>query len=188
MIAIGGSRSADADVRLVSRLADGDMDAAGELYDRYASQVFGLARRILRNDDDAEEVVQDVFAQAWRTSRVFESRRGSVAGWLLMMTRTRAIDRLRARHARPDTAAGAPSHTLASSTLLPSEQVLSDEQARRIRETLATLPEAQRQAVELAYYEGLTQSEIAQRLSEPLGTVKTRIRTALITLRERLRQ
>jgi RNA polymerase sigma-70 factor (ECF subfamily) len=163
------------------------MDAAGELYDRYASQVFGLARRILRNDSDAEEVVQDVFAQAWRTARTYESRRGSVAGWLLTMTRTRAIDRLRARRARPDTSADPPIDSLPSATLMPSELVLSDEQARRIRETLATLPDVQREAVELAYYDGLTQSEIAAQLAEPLGTVKTRIRTALITLRARLR-
>lgn len=177
----------DADARIVARLAAGDMNAAAELYDRYAGQVLGLARRILRNDGDAEEVVQDVFSQAWRTARAFESARGSVGGWLLMMARTRSIDRLRARQARPDTMAEPYADSLRAPGMLPSEQVLSDEQANRVRAALAALPAPQRHALELAYYEGLTQSEIAKHLTEPLGTVKTRIRTALTTLRERLR-
>lgn len=177
----------DADNRLVSRLAAGDMDAASELYDRHAGRMLALARRILRNDGDAEEVVQDVFSQAWRTARAFEATRGSVVAWLLVMTRTRAIDRLRARQARPDTRAEAYSEALPGPGATPHEQLLSDEQAARVRDGLAGLPVPQRTALELAYYEGLTQSEIADRLKEPLGTVKTRIRTALMTLRERLR-
>jgi RNA polymerase sigma-70 factor (ECF subfamily) len=177
----------DLDARTVARLAAGDMDAAAELYDRHAAQMFGLARRILRNESDAEEVVQDVFAQAWRTARSFQPSRGNVAGWLLMMTRTRAIDRLRARQSRPDTVADPYTDSFQAPGLLPSDQVLTDERAGRLRQALHTLPEAQRQALELAYYDGLTQTEIADKLTEPLGTVKTRIRTALMTLRERLR-
>lgn len=186
-MATASSVPRDADARILERLAAGDMDAAAELYDRYAGQVLALARRILRNDGDAEEVVQDVFSQAWRTAGAFEPARGSVGGWLLMMARTRAIDRLRARQSRPDTTAEPYADALPAPGMLPSEQVLSDEQARRVREALVALPEPQRQALELAYYEGLTQSEIAERLTEPLGTVKTRMRTALMTLRERLR-
>jgi RNA polymerase sigma-70 factor (ECF subfamily) len=178
---------ADADARIVARLATGDMDAAEELYDRYAGQVLGLARRILRNEGDAEEVVQDVFSQAWRMARGFESSRGNVIAWLLVMTRTRAIDRLRARQSRPDTMTEPYADTFPAPGMTASDQVLSDEQAQRIREALFELPHAQRQALELAYYEGLTQSEIAERLAEPLGTVKTRMRTALLTLRQRLR-
>lgn len=177
----------DAEARIVARLAAGDMDAAAELYDRYAGQVFGLARRILRNDGDAEEVVQDVFSQAWRTAHAFASARGTVGGWLLVMARTRAIDRLRARQSRPDTTGEPYAETLRAPGISPVDQVLSDEQADRIRAALVALPDPQRQALELAYYEGLTQSEIADRLTEPLGTVKTRMRTALATLRERLR-
>ncbi len=163
------------------------MDAAGELYDRYASQVFGLARRILKNDGDAEEIVQDVFAQAWRTARSFESSRGSLIGWLLVITRTRSIDRLRARASRPDTMAEPYAAALQAPGMTAVDQVLSAEQATRIQQALVALPEGQRRVLELAYYEGLTQSEIAARLAEPLGTVKTRMRTALMTLRQRLR-
>ena len=186
-VATARNVSGDADARIVARLAAGDMDAAAELYDRYAGQVFGLARRILRNDRDAEEVVQDVFSQAWRTASAFESARGSVGAWLLMIARSRSIDRLRARQSRPDTLAEPYADSLRAPGLLPSDQVLSDEQANRVREALVALPGPQRQALELAYYEGLTQSEIAEKLTEPLGTVKTRMRTALATLRERLR-
>ena len=177
----------DADTRLVSRLAAGEIDAAGELYDRYAGQVYALARRILRNDGDAEEVVQDVFSQAWRTARRFEAARGSVIGWLLVIARTRAIDRLRARQSRPDAAGDAYPETIAAPGPAPSDTLLSNEQAARVREALIALPETQRVPLELAYYEGLTQPEIAARLTEPLGTIKTRMRTALKTLRERLR-
>jgi RNA polymerase sigma-70 factor (ECF subfamily) len=186
-IATTRSAAAEADRRLVERLAARDMDAAAELYDRYAGQILALARRILRNDGDAEEVVQDVFSQAWRNAGGYDTSRGSVGGWLLVMARTRAIDRLRARHSRPDTAAAAVPETLRAPGPMPVDQVLSDEQAARVRSALADLPQPQRQALELAYYEGLTQSEIAERLTEPLGTVKTRIRSALTTLRERLR-
>lgn len=180
------SGRSDADSGVVSRLAAGDMRAAEELYDRYAGQVLALARRILRDDGDAEDVVQEVFSQAWRTAQRFETTRGTVAGWLLVMARTRAIDRVRARQARPDTRSSVLPDTLAASGALVSDQLLSEEQAVRIREALRGLPDTQRSALELAYYEGLTQSEIAQRLTEPLGTIKTRIRTALGTLRQRL--
>jgi len=182
---IGGRSEADSGI--VSRLAAGDMRAAEELYDRYAGQVLALARRILRDDGDAEDVVQEVFSQAWRTAQRFETSRGTVAGWLLVMARTRSIDRLRARQARPDTRSNVLPDTLAAPGVPVSDLMLSEEQSVRIREALNGLPDAQRSALELAYYEGLTQSEIAQRLTEPLGTIKTRIRTALGTLRQRLR-
>jgi RNA polymerase sigma-70 factor (ECF subfamily) len=177
---------ADAERRLVDRLAAGEVEAAAELYDRYASLILGLARRILRNQQDAEEALQDVFSQVWRTAGRFEPARGSLAAWLLVITRARAIDRLRTRQSRPDSARYFDPALMASAAAGPSDQLLSDEQAEQVREALAALPEAQRAALELAYYEGLTQSEIAERLSEPLGTIKTRIRTALLTLRERL--
>jgi RNA polymerase sigma-70 factor (ECF subfamily) len=172
---------------VVARLAAGDMDAAAELYDRHAALVYALARRILRNDSDAEDVVQEVFAQAWRTAARFDSSRGSVIGWLLIMTRTRALDKVRARHARPDSEASALPDTLRAADPPVADAMIAAEHARIVRDALNALPPPQRTALELAYYEGLTQSEIAARLSEPLGTVKTRMRTALATLRERLR-
>ena len=183
--ALGGA--ADADRLLVGRLASGDLDAAGELYDRHAGKVLALARRILRDDGDAEDIVQEVFSQAWRTATRFEPGRGTVAGWLLMMARSRAIDRLRARQVRPDTVGNVVLETMPGNTPPPSEQVLLSEQVAQIREGLVALPAEQRTALELAYFEGLSQSEIAERLAAPLGTIKTRIRTALATLRRSLR-
>ena len=172
---------------LVTRLAARDMDAAAELYDRHAAQIYALARRIVRNDGDAEDVVQEVFSQAWRTADRYESRRGSVLGWLLMMTRTRAIDKIRAKHSRPDVDGVALPDSIQAIDVPAPDRLVAAEEAGRVRDALLSLPDPQRTALELAYYEGLTQSEIADRLAEPLGTIKTRMRTALSVLRTRLR-
>jgi RNA polymerase sigma-70 factor (ECF subfamily) len=174
-------------MRLVGRLASGDLDAAGELYDRHAGKVLALARRIVRDDGDAEDIVQEVFSQAWRTATRYEAGRGTVAGWLLMMARTRAIDRLRARQSRPDTIGDVLLDRMPGQSEAPADALIAGEQYARIRQGLGELPAEQRTALELAYFEGLSQSEIAERLAAPLGTIKTRIRTALTTLRRSLR-
>lgn len=176
----------ETDLQLMQRLAAGDLHAAGALYDRYASLILGLARRILRNEQDAEDVVQEVFSQAWRTAATFEPGRGSVGAWLVMMTRSRSIDRLRSRQARPDLTGAHDPDLMPSLTPGPSDELLQNERAGHVRAAMLALPVTQRAALELAYFDGLSQSEIAQRLAEPLGTVKTRIRSALQTLRERL--
>jgi RNA polymerase sigma-70 factor, ECF subfamily len=174
-----------ADQAVIQRLADGDQDALGELYDRHARPVYALALRILQDAADAEDIVQDVFTQAWKQARRYDVTRGAVGAWLLTVARSRAIDRLRARRARPDRAGleHAPTH-LVDPVAAPDSQLASSEQVRVVRAALAALPLLQRVALELAYYEGLTHSEIAEQLEQPLGTVKTRIRQALLKLRD----
>jgi RNA polymerase sigma-70 factor, ECF subfamily len=179
-------RAVDADSDVVQRLAKGDRDAVAELYDRHAARVLGLAYRIVRNSTDAEDVVQEVFSQAWRTAPSYQATRGTVAGWLLMMARTRAIDRLRSRQSRGD-AAVADLEDLPGQDVSPSDQLIASQQAASVRAAMLALPADQKTALELAYFEGLTQAEIAERLKTPLGTVKTRIRSALASLRRSVR-
>jgi RNA polymerase sigma-70 factor (ECF subfamily) len=160
---------------LLRRLASGDQQALGEFYDLYAGLVNGLALRILRDASDAEDVVQEVFVQVWRQASRFDPSRGTPEAWLCTMARTRALDRLRRRASRREE----PEEAAPASTTTPGSA-----EAIAVRKALGGLSAEQRRALELAYYEGLTQSEIAERLGEPLGTVKTRIRTAMIRLRE----
>jgi len=184
---VSASAAAAIDTQLMSRVAAGELDAVAELYDRHAGRVFGLAHRILGNRTDAEDVVQEVFSQAWRTAGRYRSDRGSVTAWLLVMARTRALDRMRARRA-PERGLVTPEcETLASTGSLPADELIAREQADRVRNALHRLPDGQRRALELAYFEGLSQTEIAATLRAPLGTVKTRIRIALATLRRSLR-
>jgi RNA polymerase sigma-70 factor (ECF subfamily) len=176
-----------ADRAALARMARGDESGLAELYDRHSRLVFSLALRILQNRADAEDVVQEVFAQVWTQARRYEGERGSVAAWMLMMARSRAIDRLRSRRARPESGGQTPAaQDVADAAPTQDLQLLSNEEVAKLREALDGLPAVQRTALELAYYEGLTHAEIAQRLSEPLGTVKTRIRQAVIKLRESL--
>ena len=179
--------AAETDIDVVQRLAAGDRDAVAELYDRHAARVMGLAVRIVRNSSDAEEVVQEVFSQAWRTAPNYQPARGTVAGWLLMMARTRAIDRVRARQTRRDTGGEPDPDGLAADGAAVPDQLIASQEASRVREAMLALPVEQRTAIELAYFEGLTQSEIAERTQTPLGTVKTRIRAALTSLRRSVR-
>ncbi len=180
---------ADRDRQTIRAVARGSGDAVSELYDRYGGTVYGLALRVLGQPDLAEEVVQDVFAQVWREACRYDTSRSTVAGWIVMLTRTRAIDRLRARKARPDLTAPVEASAalpLASSDMTPETTTIAAEDSRLVRGALARLPDQIRSLVELAYYEGLTHSEIATRTGIPLGTVKTRLRNAMGTLRSAL--
>ncbi len=175
-----------ADVDLVHAIAGGSADALGPLYDMHAGIVYGIAKRILSNPEDAQEVVQDVFAQVWREASRYQGARATVAGWLVMLTRGRAIDRLRARRARPDQDRAvdpAPILQFPATGVSPEGLALSTEDVQRVERALVALPSEQRVLIELAYFEGLSQSEIAAKTQSPLGTVKTRMRTALQTLR-----
>jgi RNA polymerase sigma-70 factor (ECF subfamily) len=181
--------AAEADRQILAEVAGGSADALERLYDRYAATVYGLARRILAQSDLAEEVVQDVFAQVWREASRYDDARASVAGWIVLMTRTRSIDRLRARRARPDVERGVEPAAVAplpAPDRSPEQVAISSEDARSVRAALDGLPEEQRSLVDLAYYEGLTHSEIAARTGVPLGTIKTRLRSAMMTLRRAL--
>ena len=174
-----------ADYTALGRIIQGDQGGLAELYDRNARLVFSLALRILQNPADAEDIVQEVFAQVWAQARRYDAARGAVAAWMLTMARSRAIDRLRSRSARPETSAE-PREFEALLDAAPAQdlQLLSTEQVAQLRDALNGLPAPQRVALELAYYEGLTHAEIAERLQEPLGTIKTRIRQAVLRLRE----
>ena len=174
------------DLRL---LAAGDGDAAARLYDRHARAVYSLALRIVNDEGDAEDVVQEVFAQAWRQAARYDASRGVVGAWLLMMTRSRAIDKLRSARARPDSRAVDDPRVIDEMPAVlrdaPS-RIIDAENARLAQRALAELPLLQRLVIELAYYEGLTQREIADRLEQPLGTVKSRLRLGLLKLRDAL--
>jgi len=186
----GPGRSAEdrlADQDALARIGRGDTAALAELYDRHGRPIYSLALRILQAQGDAEDVVQEVFAQAWRQASRYDSSRGQVGAWLLTLARSRAIARLRARRARPEPLADTSAADALIDRAVPADALLvSAEQVARVRAALDQLPLLQRMAIELAYYEGLTHTEIADRLEQPLGTVKTRIRTAMLKLRESL--
>ena len=175
------------DQRSLERIGAGDAAGLADLYDRHGRAVYSLALRIVGDENDAEEVAQDVFAQAWRRASHYELSRGTVVGWLLVMARTRAIDRLRARRVRPEGRVheddGLTLQQLPASTPDVASEMLAAERGQRVRRALEDLPVLQRVAIELAYFEGLSQREIAERLEQPLGTVKTRMRLGLLKLR-----
>lgn len=181
-------RGREADAAALRRMASGDEQALGELYDRHGRALYSLAIRILHDTSDAEEIVQDVFAQAWRQAARYDTSRGPVVAWLLMMARSRAIDRLRARRGQPPLQGDHPSALREAVDGTPPVDLalVSSDDLARVRAALADLPDAQRQAIELAFHEGLTHAEVADRLAQPLGTVKTRIRLGLLRLRAAL--
>lgn len=177
----------DSDRLIVQRMAQGDGAALADLYDRHGRIVFALAARILSDHGEAEDLTQDVFAIAWRNATRYDASRGVVAAWLLVTTRTRAIDRLRSRRVRPSAATDDDVRRLdAIPDAAPSvEMIVANRQmAGRVRDALEGLPADQRLALELAYFEGLSHTEIGERTGTPLGTIKTRIRTGLTRLRQ----
>jgi RNA polymerase sigma-70 factor (ECF subfamily) len=178
--------AAEADRHAITRMVDGNTEGLTSLYDRYGRLVYSLALRIVRDAGDAEDVTQDVFVQAWRQADRFDTERGSVAAWLLSVTRARAIDLLRRRRVRPQPA---DSPAIAdTSDDAPGQDVRLEwaERAGAVRAALDSLPFVQRLAIELAFFEGLTHNEIAEQLEVPLGTVKSRVRQGLLRLRDLL--
>jgi RNA polymerase sigma-70 factor (ECF subfamily) len=177
------SEAPRADLALLERMAARDESAVGELYDRHSRLLFGLILRIVRNRAEAEEVLQEVFVQAWTKVDSYNPALGVPAAWLVRIARNRAIDRLRSNQVRERTVeALAPDLRNDSAEACAAR---SEEQLAVVR-ALAALPADQRELIEHAYFQGLTQSELAERFGLPLGTVKTRVRTGLLTLRRHL--
>src|SRR5207248_8546758 len=177
------AKSSDGD--LVRAIARGDESALAEVYDRYRLILFGLVMRILHDRAEAEDVLQEAFLQVWRRAGDFDEARGRAFTWLVTISRSRALDRLRAAGSRArlaEEAAQEPADEVGDAAL----DALNSEKSTIVRNALAQLTDEQRKVLLLAYFEGLTQTEIAERLGDPLGTVKTRMRSGLIKLRELL--
>ena len=174
-----------ADIALFERVAACDASALAELYDRHSRLLFGLILRILKDQGEAEEVLQEVFVQAWTRANAYNVALGSPAGWLIGIARNRAIDRLRARVVRDRAASSVPAPRPVET---PEARASLSERQRGVQRALDALPSEQRELIEHAYFLGLTQSELAARFSLPLGTVKTRIRTGLLALRGHIQQ
>ena len=173
------------DVALLKAIAAKDEAALAQLYDRYRVILFGLLMRILNNREEAEDVLQEVFLQVWRKAADFDENRGRPFTWLVTLGRSRGIDRLRTLAARERVAeAGArePSEEISDA----ATDAFKSEQRGLVSDALAKLPDEQKRPIMLAYFDGLTQSEIATNLGAPLGTVKTRMRTGMMRLRELL--
>jgi RNA polymerase sigma-70 factor (ECF subfamily) len=174
---------------LIRRVAAGDRDAFGRFYDRYAPLVYPLVLRIVRDRADAADVLQEVFWEAWQGATTYDPARGTPEAWMITRARTRAIDRVRAVRRRGETFAPPLDEGLATAPADAGGDAATRAVDRGIvGAALAQLPLAQREAIELAYYAGLTQTEIAARLQQPLGTIKTRIRLGLERLRDVMRR
>ena len=174
------------DVTLIERIAAREASAVGDLYDRHSRLLYGLILRILRDRSEADEVLQDVFVTVWNRAETYNVALGSPAAWLVRIARNRAIDRLRANTARMRAVESVPLELQASEN--PEVSALLGEQQRVVARALEAIPRDQRDLIEEAYYLGHTQSELAERHKLPLGTVKTRIRTGLLMLRQQLSQ
>lgn len=174
-----GSNVVLSDAMMVSAIRSGDEQAMAQLYDRYSPIVYSVALRVLGNAGAAEDILQEVFLQLWRSPQLFDVNRGSLPGWLAVIARNRAIDFLRKR--RPETDI--------TDVVVSVEPDLAGRAewsrvAEKIRSALGGMPAAQRSALEMAFFDGLTHMEIAQKTGEPLGTIKTRIRAGLAILRK----
>lgn len=174
-------------MNLLHAIARRDEQALACLYDRHRLILFGLLMRILKSREEAEDVLQEVFLQVWRRAGDFDDRRGRAFTWLVTLARSRAIDRLRQLGSRERLALSAVDF-VGDTADNPARDAFRSEQRQIVAGALAELSEEQRRALTLAYFEGLTQTEIAARLSSPLGTVKTRMRSGMIKLRELLSQ
>ena len=167
------------DAMLVSAIRSGDEQAMAQLYERYSPIVYSVALRVLGDTAGAEDILQEVFMQLWRSPDLFDASRGSLPGWLAVIARNRAIDSLRKR--RPETDIAEVVVPVVTDLASGAEWSRALE---KIRSVLGSMPSPQRSALEMAFFEGLTHTEIAAKTGEPLGTIKTRIRAGLVSLRK----
>lgn len=178
------------DARLLRRVAQGDKEAFATLYDRFSRPLYATALRVVSDPAEAQDIVHDAFITLWEKATTFETSRGTAFAWALTLVRNRAIDRVRMRRRRADLlSASAPSdlgYDENNSGPLADDSAALGDQAHAVRAAVASLPPDQKRALELAFFGGFTQQEIAEKLSEPLGTVKARIRRALLKLRDSL--
>jgi RNA polymerase sigma-70 factor (ECF subfamily) len=181
-------QAAPDDQTLLARVADGDSQALDTLYDRYSRVVYGVALRILGQADLAEEVVQETFWSVWRRSRTFQTGSGKVASWIFGIAHNLSVDELRRQRSRPqsvyDTEATPVLRGREDDRMDVAAEAIENERGRVIGAALQQISAEQREAIELAYFGGLSQSEIAERLQSPIGTIKTRIRLGLRKLRD----
>lgn len=183
-----------ADREMILRISRGDQTAFSALYDRLSDPLYSLALKMLGDASDAQDALQEVFVQIWSRARTYDREKSSVFSWAVLLTRSRAIDRLRARARRLRVVGGSTADeaeraeaTYASTLETASDTVNRNDEAARVRSLLNNLPSEQREAIELAFFGHLTHHEIAAQLGQPLGTVKARIRRGLLKLREQLR-
>ncbi|MBA2252813.1 MAG: sigma-70 family RNA polymerase sigma factor, partial [Nitrospirales bacterium] len=178
------------DADLLTLIAKGDRRAFGQLYDRSSQMLFTLSLKMLGDREEAEDLLQEVYTEVWRKSVRYDERRGSPMAWLITLTRSRGIDRIRARasrgHGLTDSIEDAPIADTQGRGPTPFDQQADAEIRVFVMKALVELPAAQRQALELSYYEGLSHSEIAERLKEPVGTIKTRIKLGMSKLKTAL--
>jgi len=181
------SASADGSVAsltgLVRLVAAGDQAAMADLYDATSSLVYGLALRIVKQPQAAEDVAVEVYSQIWRDAALFDAQRGSASSWIVTVARSRAIDHLRALRREPSTEPVESALQIGGDEPGPEQEVADRERQQLVRQALRRLSAEQRAAIQLAYFEGLSHSEIALRLDVPLGTIKTRIRNGMMQLR-----
>jgi len=172
---------------LIAQTAQGDQDALATLYDRTSPQVYGLILKILDNREAAEEVTLDVYTQVWRQAHTYDETRGTPGGWLMTLARTRAIDRYRAGAAERGRIESLDTvEFFVSDDNTPDQDLAGQERRRYVQQALVLLSAEQQEAIALAYFYGLSQSEIADKLNLPLGTVKTRMRLGMMKLRDAL--
>jgi len=183
---VDAAPTVDEATALLVRVADGDQRAFSELYDLMASRMLGLVRHVLKDHAQSEEVVQEVLLEVWQTASRFDPNKGKAVTWMLTMAHRRAIDRVRSAQASRDRDTKIGIRDLGREVDTVSESAEISIEHKRVEKAMARLSDLQRQAVELAYYGGYTQSEVAEMLNIPLGTVKTRLRDGLIRLRTEL--